>query len=1074
MIRSASMKGPMSHHLNTSIDKTICATASGKCFSISLDNLQLGISRDQLESTCMDISRSKGIPCLIVPDEILLTEVVQRQRSVSLRLDGCTHCRRGNENGSQSKLHRSLSSKEANHSTGRMNRSHTVHSFNGTDEMSLSTVPSRLYDQKRSPHSCAHIVQSPRSTIKPSPWTYGSSTPKNSNKHAGNDANNSKRLTGSDPKLRRPRSSTISNLSLDSTGSLTKQSFSPASSSSDLEKDVIKDLSPIKRPSTAILSSQKTHEQLKNKKQSFIPRPVTPNQNQVTRSRSFTIGEFSFGGNRNSPQKSSSARNRPSPKKSEHSRLFGDVRSAPTSALCTPTTPKPINGWMDNIDNQKQDISRSSDSFQSKYLFIVPDDEDSYPEPKPPSKYKIDIYHSKDYIQIDQHSKQAPESTLDSFNNLLEYLLKDQTSDVAKARALFSWIVSANIPLSSNLGQRNIDTPRGFLYNIGQRLATFPELYATVCRKAGIPCVIIHGLAKGAAHEVGSKITPKKHKNSWNAVYVEDDWHFVHPLWARHTVNGYSTGRWSVVENNAYHTGDLEWNDASTRKSSDFYFLTDPDKFINKCFAEDSNWQLLHHSISLNEFENIPFLQPAFHDLKLTLLDSPSCVLHTENGKVTVKISFPAERSKRYSFGYKLFARRESESEGEYDVIDLRRHILHYVYENTAVFEVRFPVIGVFKLELHCEDSKRPLASTWICDFKITCQEFMPECEPLPIVPKIGWGFGSAMEETELEPLTHKHPVVSLDEDTTTYIRFALPRDRSVELETELSTNNQLLDELKDHVVICFNEDHVTLQVSPPHEGEYALQIFVMHEDGTRKNICNYLMNRTMVVEDPELADVRAELVRATENGDVDNLAHWLDKFNELSMDDRGDLFKAKRKLQLAKLHRDIQDAMDRQDLDLLEKALHSASDTTIRRHLGNLHVQAEAMRSRLRRLKRLRHEVLGMDQKTISEIRSYPKPPVAVHAVMAATFLLLGNREAEMKKWSKIQALISKHGRESLKRRVADFKPGVVPPAILKRVHEILSRYDLETVQITSAGAATFYQWASTMAGEADDETTV
>ena len=89
---------------------------------------------------------------------------------------------------------------------------------------------------------------------------------------------------------------------------------------------------------------------------------------------------------------------------------------------------------------------------------------------------------------------------------------------------------------------------------------------------------------------------------------------------------------------------------------------------------------------------------------------------------------------------------------------------------------------------------------------------------------------------------------------------------------------------------------------------------------------------------------------------------------------------------------------MERKDLDLLEKILHSSSDLNIRQSLGDLAVQAEAVRSRLRRLKRLRHEVLDMDQKTISEMRSYPKSPQAVHSVMAATFLLLGNKESDLK----------------------------------------------------------------------------
>lgn len=58
--------------------------------------------------------------------------------------------------------------------------------------------------------------------------------------------------------------------------------------------------------------------------------------------------------------------------------------------------------------------------------------------------------------------------------------------------------------------------------------------------------------------------------------------------------------------------------------------------------------------------------------------------------------------------------------------------------------------------------------------------------------------------------------------------------------------------------------------------------------------------------QDPELADIRNELIKATETGDVDSLAHWIDRFTERHMHDNGDLQKAKRKLLVAKLNRGI------------------------------------------------------------------------------------------------------------------------------------------------------------------------
>ena len=59
-----------------------------------------------------------------------------------------------------------------------------------------------------------------------------------------------------------------------------------------------------------------------------------------------------------------------------------------------------------------------------------------------------------------------------------------------------------------------------------------------------------------------------------------------------------------------------------------------------------------------------------------------------------------------------------------------------------------------------------------------------------------------------------------------------------------------------------------------------------------------------VLLQDPELSDIRQNLLKATEDGDVDTLAYWVDKFIEKDMADRGDLSAAKKKLHLAKLNR--------------------------------------------------------------------------------------------------------------------------------------------------------------------------
>lgn len=60
--------------------------------------------------------------------------------------------------------------------------------------------------------------------------------------------------------------------------------------------------------------------------------------------------------------------------------------------------------------------------------------------------------------------------------------------------------------------------------------------------------------------------------------------------------------------------------------------------------------------------------------------------------------------------------------------------------------------------------------------------------------------------------------------------------------------------------------------------------------------------------------------------------------------------------------------------------------------------IEAHNLMLRLRRLERIRAEILELKQSTVAEIRSYSKPPLIVHSVMISTFLLLGHPEKETK----------------------------------------------------------------------------
>ena len=88
--------------------------------------------------------------------------------------------------------------------------------------------------------------------------------------------------------------------------------------------------------------------------------------------------------------------------------------------------------------------------------------------------------------------------------------------------------------------------------------------------------------------------------------------------------------------------------------------------------------------------------------------------------------------------------------------------------------------------------------------------------------------------------------------------------------------------------------------------------------------------------------------------------------------------------------------AMDRRHLKDLEKAVANAKRSGFELVLSNELIEAHKLIIQLRRLERIRAEILELKQSTVAEIRSYQKPPPIVHQVMTATFLLLKHHENE------------------------------------------------------------------------------
>ncbi|XP_046327334.2 vicilin-like seed storage protein At2g18540 isoform X1 [Haliotis rufescens] len=216
---------------------------------------------------------------------------------------------------------------------------------------------------------------------------------------------------------------------------------------------------------------------------------------------------------------------------------------------------------------------------------------------------------------------------------------------------------------------------------------------------------------------------------------------------------------------------------------------------------------------------------------------------------------------------------------------------------------------------------------------------------------------------------------------------------------------------------------------------------------------------------------VRYQLKVAIKSRDKFKLEYSVTEFKKYNLEDTDmDLQKAQRLIKEFTAKDNLKRAMTKREIEELEQAMNFVKKNGFEAQLAGEMQEANQMLSRLKRLERIRHEILELKQSTVAEIRSYSKPPLVVHTVMTVTLLILGHKEKDTKDWKAVQALVGKTGKESLKRQCVQTQAAKIPIAIAKRAKTLLDKFELDEVRDVSAGAATFYVWAITMVEEALD----
>ncbi len=201
-----------------------------------------------------------------------------------------------------------------------------------------------------------------------------------------------------------------------------------------------------------------------------------------------------------------------------------------------------------------------------------------------------------DYSTIDAYARSTPESAARDLRTLSDYLTKPGRTELAKARAVYTWITS-HVQYDETMfsGQRyssEVAYATRVLHSRKAVCTGFALLYKHLLNQAGIEVANIKGFSRTNDSEAGLTIERVDHE--WNAVRLDNDWYLLDLAWAQTTAKNDPDGK---------------------PQPNDFYFLTDPVAFGANHFPVDPRWQLLNPPISKTQFDQFPKLYDAYFRL---------------------------------------------------------------------------------------------------------------------------------------------------------------------------------------------------------------------------------------------------------------------------------------------------------------------------------------------------------------------------------------------------------------------------------------------------------------------------
>ncbi|XP_071170612.1 lim and transglutaminase domain protein ltd-1-like [Mytilus edulis] len=729
----------------------------------------------------------------------------------------------------------------------------------------------------------------------------------------------------------------------------------------------------------------------------------------------------------------------------------------------------------------------------------------TYPIPKPPPTRKADIFKMETAVEIDKRVLNVDVESAPDMKALTLSLTARYYKDVDKVRAIFAWICLQKLDQLDYSRSINDKSPLHHLKEVKDKKSSYPELFAIMCKNVDIPCHAVSGVAKLENHEIG-ETEIDKNRVKWNTVYCADGWRIVFFQWAFDTVstkkteqqpvplentplssktgsfkepyqNGESsTPKLPAISNSSVtsrssktfaHTGNYnhgvlkKFEKESILNVNEYYFLTDPEEFIFRCFPDEDMWQLLGKPHSIEKFLKLPVVSQAFFDHHLKISSRLNGIRKAKHGSCIISIKRMDSRHIFLDHKFELIASESPDVDVELDF----KFLVAVVHdERKTHFHMRFPVEGMYDFKVFGGASESD--SEFLCSFKVNCEEPKLRFEALPLVPEIGFGPCRVTERFGMKLVSKVTGLITIRGPDTIEIDFKVLKD--IKVIAEMIHHTTPSSDLEEYISLKQHNDDLFITVGVPRNGEYVLKLHAKHRRSNKDfiNVCNFLL----MSEDPKKPRkpfesagdlmIRQQLMNTLKTSkNPEDVQMAIDKLNKEDLPDDGWLTKAYERLEYLKLAKALRNGINRKNADVLEKAIQDAKQSSLSDKLNNYIREGEQM---LQEADNNSMFILEMKRTTISEVHRYKKPKPVMYDVMKATYILLGEKPESLTTWDAIVYLMRMTSRNSLLYKVKQFDKNYIDPSTAQEVDRLLKTHTLEEAKASSAGVGTFFMWAS------------